>query len=113
MSFVSDRGGSENLWVANIDGSNPKQLTQSNDGQFASPIFSNNGNYVYVSQTSWAKRTFEIWMYHINGGSGIQITKSKASPTTPGSQWKNTLATICVFLHGKLKDVIWLRERKI
>ena len=91
ISFISDRGGSENLWVANSDGSNPKQLTQSNDGQFASPIFSNDGNYVFVSQTSWAKRTFEIWMYHINGGSGIQITKSKASPTTPGNQWKNTL----------------------
>ena len=91
ISFISDRGGSENLWVANSDGSNPKQLTQSNDGQFASPIFSNDGNYVFVSQTSWPKRTFEIWMYHIDGGSGIQITKSKASPTTPGNQWKNTL----------------------
>ena len=94
MSFISDRGGSENLWVANIDGSNPKQLTKSNDGQFASPIFSNDGNYVYVSQTSWAKRTFEIWMYHINGGSGIQVTKSKATPTTPGNLWKNTLGPV-------------------
>ena len=94
ISFISDRGGSENLWVANLDGSNPKQLTESNDWQFASPIFSNDGNYVYVSQTSWIKRTFEIWMYHINGGSGIQITKSKASPTTPGNQWKNTLGPV-------------------
>ena len=33
MSFISDRGGSENLWVANIDGSNPKQLTKSNNKQ--------------------------------------------------------------------------------
>ncbi len=41
ISFISDRGGSENLWVANNDGSNPKQLTKSNDGQFASPVFSN------------------------------------------------------------------------
>ena len=63
------------LWVANIDGSNPKQLTKSNDGQFASPIFSNDGNYVYVSQTSWAKGTFEIWMYHINGGIGYSNNK--------------------------------------
>ncbi|MDP6033272.1 MAG: amidohydrolase, partial [Candidatus Marinimicrobia bacterium] len=83
ISFISDRGGSENLWVADLDGSNPKQLTKSTDGQFASPVFSNDGNYVYVSQTSWPARTFEIWMYHIKGGSGIQITKAKASPTTP------------------------------
>ena len=133
ISFISDRGGSENLWVADLDGNNPKQLTKSNNGQFASPIFSNDGNYVYVSQTSWPARTFEIWMYHIKGGSGIQITKSKATPTTPGNAWKNTLGpvlspdskflyyatkrgalvTICVFLHGKLKDVIWSQAKKI
>ena len=36
ISFISDRGGSENLWVSNIDGSNPKQLTKSDNGQYAS-----------------------------------------------------------------------------
>jgi len=91
ISFISDRGGSENLWVSDFDGSNPKQLTKSNNGQFASPVFSNDGNYVFISQTSWPARTFEIWMYHVKGGSGIQITKSKATPNALGSQWKNTL----------------------
>ena len=62
ISFISDRGGSENLWVSDLDGSNPKQLTKSNNGQFASPVFSNDGNYVYISKTSWPARTFEIWM---------------------------------------------------
>ena len=94
ISFISDRGGSENLWVADNDGGNPKQLTQSNNAQYASPIFSNDGNYVYVSQTSWPARTFEIWMYHVKGGSGIQITKSKATPSTPGNLWKNTLGPV-------------------
>ena len=91
ISFISDRGGSENLWVSDLDGSNPKQLTKSNNGQFASPVFSNDGNYVFISQTSWPARTFEIWMYHVKGGSGIQITKSKETPNALGSQWKNTL----------------------
>ena len=91
ISFISDRGGSENLWVSDLDGSNPKQLTESNNGQFASPVFSNDGNYVFISQTSWPARTFEIWMYHVKGGSGIQITKSKETPNALGSQWKNTL----------------------
>ena len=91
ISFISDRGGSENLWVSDFDGSNPKQLTKSNNGQFASPVFSNDGNYVFISQTSWPARTFEIWMYHVKGGSGIQITKSKEKPNALGSQWKNTL----------------------
>ena len=78
IAFVSDRGGSENLWVANFDGSNPKQLSKIENGKVCSPVFSNDGNYVYVSQEkSWGMITFEIWMYHIKGGSGVQITKAK------------------------------------
>lgn len=91
IAFVSDRGGSENLWVADINGGNPKQLSKSNNGQYASPIFTNDGHYVIVSQTTWPQRTFEIWMYHVNGGSGIQVTKSKEKENTPGNQRKNAL----------------------
>jgi len=91
ISFISDRGGSENLWVADSDGKNPIQLSESKDSQFSSPVFSFDGNYVYVSKTSWPQRTFEIWMYHIEGGSGIQITKAKSKPDQKGSERKNAL----------------------
>lgn len=101
IAFVSDRGGSENLWIADADGGNPKQLSKSNNGQYASPIFSNDGQYVIVSQTTWPQRTFEIWMYHIKGGSGIQITKSKANANTPGNQRKNALG-VSLSPDGKL-----------
>ena len=78
IAFISDRGGSENLWIANFDGSNPKQLSKIKNGIVCSPVFSNDGNYVYVSQqTTWGLVTYEIWMYHVKGGSGIQITKAK------------------------------------
>ena len=100
IAFVSDRGGSENLWIANLDGSQPKQLSKSKDHQFASPVFSHDGNYVYVSQTSWGQRTFEIWMYHIKGGTGIQITKSKPKPDTPGNQRHNAMG-VSIYPDGK------------
>ena len=78
IAFISDRGGSENLWIANVDGSNPKQLSRIENGQVVSPIFSNDGNYVYVSQEeSFGLVTSEIWMYHIKGGSGVQLTQAK------------------------------------
>ena len=78
MAFVSDRSGSENLWVANFDGSNPKQLSKIENGIVCSPLFSNDGNYIFVSQEkSFGLATFEIWMYHIQGGSGVQITQAK------------------------------------
>ena len=78
------------VWLASY----PKSGNTLLRSMLAAYLFSNDGNYVYVSQTSWAKRTFEIWMYHINGGSGIQVTKSKATPTTPGNLWKNTLGPV-------------------
>ena len=91
ISFISDRGGSENLWIATVNGDKPKQLSKSKDGQFSSPVFSTDGKYVYVSKTSWPQRTFEIWMYHVSGGSGIQITKAKSKPDQKGSERKNAL----------------------
>ena len=91
ISFISDRGGSENLWIAAVNGDKPKQLSKSKDGQFSSPVFSTDGKYVYVSKTSWPQRTFEIWMYHVSGGSGIQITKAKSKPDQKGSERKNAL----------------------
>ena len=61
-----------------FDGSNPKQLSKIENGIVCSPLFSNDGNYVFVSQEkSFGLATFEIWMYHIQGGSGVQITQAK------------------------------------
>ena len=73
IAFLSDRSGSENLWIANADASEPKQLTKDDGAEFASPTWSADGNYVIVSRTGWGLRTFELWMYHVQGGSGVQI----------------------------------------
>lgn len=79
IAFISDMGGSENLWIANFDGSNPQQLSKLKNGIVCSPNFSNDGNYIYLSQqTTRGLGTFEIWTYHVKGGSGLQITKSKS-----------------------------------
>ena len=78
IAFISDRNGSENLWIANFDGSNPEQLSKIKNGKVCSPVFSNDGNYVYVSQKkTWDLPGHKIWMYHVRGGSGLQVTKSK------------------------------------
>ena len=82
LAFVSDRSGAENLWIANADGSAPLQLSKDEDRTFASPAWSPDGQYVYVARSVPSYGLYEIWMYHVRGGSGVQITRANGS--TPG-----------------------------
>ncbi len=91
IAFISDRDGAENLWIANADGSDPRKLSAEAQGLFTSPEWSADGQYVLVSRSSWGLRTYELWMYHKDGGSGLQLTKAKATPTTPQDQRLNVL----------------------
>src|SRR5215471_10956703 len=62
--FVSDRSGAENLWISDVDGSNPKPLTKGRNTSFLSPSWTADGNYVIASKATEGLGTFSIWMYH-------------------------------------------------
>jgi Tol biopolymer transport system component len=68
LVFVSDRDGSENLWIANADGTDPRQLTDGDSESYLSPVWTPDGEYVMASKGS------QLWLYHQNGGSGVQVT---------------------------------------
>ena len=51
ITFVSDRNGSKNVWIANADGSRPRALTKSERINFSSPIWSSDGQYVIAART--------------------------------------------------------------
>src|SRR2546428_1329002 len=91
IAFLSDREGSENVWIIKADGTDPKQLSKDTSSEFASPAWIPDGQYVIVSRSGWALRTYELWMYHVQGGSGVQITKAKPEPKTPGPQRHNAM----------------------
>jgi WD40 repeat protein len=92
IAFISDRDGSENVWLAKADGSEPKQLSKDKHGVFASPSWTPDGQFVVVSRcTELPFAPFELWMYHIKGGAGVQITKYRAKPDQPRDQWFNAV----------------------
>ena len=92
IAFISDRGGSENVWIADPDGTNAKQLSQDDQSEFASPTWSADGNYVIAGRvTQFPIGAFELWMYHVRGGAGVQITKSHTKPDTKVREWTETL----------------------
>ncbi|MBZ4189585.1 amidohydrolase family protein [Niabella beijingensis] len=78
--FTSDAGGGDNIWVMNRDGSNARQVTKENFRLLNNAVWSPEGNYFIARKHFTAFRSLgagEIWMYHINGGEGIQLTKRK------------------------------------
>ena len=83
IAFISDRDGANNLWIAKPDGTEPRKLTKDERGSVISPAWTPDSRYVIVARDGGNFTIYELWMYHIDGGSGIQITKSKADPKQP------------------------------
>jgi len=78
--FTSDAGGGDNIWIMNADGTNGKQITKEDFRLLNNAVWSADGNYIFARKHFTSERSLgagEIWMYHITGGTGTQITKRK------------------------------------
>ncbi|MEQ9501413.1 MAG: amidohydrolase family protein [Deltaproteobacteria bacterium] len=76
IAFISDRGGSDNLWIMNVDGSDAKQLSKHTE--IASPAWTPDGQFIAVRKHLTTQRSLgagEIWLYHRTGGGGLMMTK--------------------------------------
>lgn len=61
IAFLSDRSGIENLWVANADGSRPRQITHiDGDPILTSPAWSADGRTIFVSRFRPEYVAFEL-----------------------------------------------------
>ena len=95
IAFVSDRDGSEAVWIARADGSDSRKIGRGGgQTEFASPSWSPDGSHVVVSRTRWGLGTFELWAYHVDGGRGVRITRAKARGNVPIDQRANTLGAV-------------------
>lgn len=78
ISFTSDAGGGDNIWVMDRDGDNARQVTEEDFRLLNNASWTPNGNYLVARKHFSSTRSLgagEIWMYHISGGSGIQLTE--------------------------------------
>lgn len=76
--FTSDRGGADNVWVMQADGSNPRQITHEDFRLPSSPAWTPDGEYIVVRKHFTGTRSLgagELWMIHVQGGSGLQLTE--------------------------------------
>jgi len=96
LAFTSDRGGGDNIWVINADGSGARQITHENFRMLNAPTWSRDGQYIAARKhftTTRSAGTGEIWLYHVSGvGDGVplverpnpQFEKELGEPTFSG-----------------------------
>ena len=80
ISFTSDHDGGDNIWVMKRDGSDARAVTKENFRLLNNAIWTPDGQYLIARKHFTSRRSLgagEMWMYHISGGKGLQLTKRK------------------------------------
>jgi imidazolonepropionase-like amidohydrolase/Tol biopolymer transport system component len=78
IAFVSDRGGGDNIWIMNADGSDKRQLTKEDFRLLNQPSWSPDGRFIIAKKhftTGRSLGTGEVWLYHVSGGGGVPLVK--------------------------------------
>lgn len=78
ISFTSDAGGGDNIWVMKRDGSDAKQITGEDFRLLNNAFWTPDSNYLIARKHFTSTRSLgagELWMYHRTGGSGVQLVE--------------------------------------
>jgi serine/threonine protein kinase len=71
VGFMCLKGGNPNIWIADADGSNLRQLTSGNAD--VSPTFSPDGSYVYFQR--WSEGKVHLLKVPFSGGEPAQVSE--------------------------------------
>lgn len=77
--FTSDRSGSENIWIIDREKQDTFQLTKSRVDDYVNAVWTPDGQYVIASR---GRRLPRLWMFHADGGGGIQLNDMPGTQKT-------------------------------
>jgi Tol biopolymer transport system component len=87
IAFVSDRRGQNNLWIMNIDGTNPRPIFVNDNIRVTEPAWTANGQFILARRQSMAGGEggggSGIWMYNRAGGDGVELIGAAAGVSGP------------------------------
>jgi Tol biopolymer transport system component/imidazolonepropionase-like amidohydrolase len=87
IAFTSDRGGGDNIWVVDRDGTHARAVTKETFRLLNSPAWSPDGQFIAARKHFTSTRSAgagEIWLYHFSGGEGVQMTKRRTEQKDEG-----------------------------
>ncbi|MCZ6916323.1 MAG: amidohydrolase family protein [Gemmatimonadetes bacterium] len=71
--FISDRDGAENLWTITLDKSDTAQITTGKRHRYHGADWTPDGRYILGSKAVAAFGTAKLWMWHVDGGTGVEL----------------------------------------
>lgn len=90
IAFASDRSGLENLWICDRQGAALRQISKDTKRTVSQPAWSPDGMYLLgrkrITDLS-SLGTVELWMYHLKGGEGVQVTNKDSQPDAAEAQF--------------------------
>ena len=77
--YISDESGADNIWIMELSTKEKTQITEDKNQYFVSAEWTPDGDYLVASK---GRRNHKLWMYHKDGGSGVQLIKEPANLKT-------------------------------
>lgn len=77
--FISDRGGSENLWYIDVEKKDTVALTEETNQNFPGAVYTPDGNYIVYTK---GRRNTKLYLMHKNGGPGTALISEPATLKT-------------------------------
>jgi Tol biopolymer transport system component len=106
LVFVSDRDGAENLWLADADGSAARALTTTERESYMSPVWTPDGEYIVAAKGA------QLWLYHRQRGSGLQMTGQSAPAGRGGAPAQGPAAPALMGpAFGNDPRILWVNVR--
>ena len=87
IAFTSDRGGGDNIWVMNRDGSDPKAVSTETFRLINQPEWTPDGEFIVGRKHFTSARSLgagEMWLFHRSGGGGVQMTERRTQQKDSG-----------------------------
>jgi len=101
IAFLSDAGGGDNVWVMNVDGSNPHAVTKEDFRLLNNPVWHPNGRFVLARKHYTGTRSAgsgEIWLFAVDTA---DAAKNKGVQLNEKPSWQKDLGEPALSADGK------------